>query len=190
MKTAKDIKIATLDYLKAFEEQKAHELDGTFIPFNSLDLYQQHKFNLRAFLISLALFLYLAYNAWYVDAIYYWHIDFPVVFGILTILFFLFMMFFFLNQYIKTEKVLQATIESPNQTPYGVLITDEYYFENSPDSYHIIPRANIIRVEHEEERNNKELYIEVLVDVNDQLEIRGILYKKSEFDIKTWIENR
>lgn len=187
MKTAKEIQLAAFTFLRAFEQNKAHELDGKFIAASPAILYQQHQYYLLGTIIFSILFIYLSYNALVVDEIYYWHIDLPVVVGILVVFLFLIIGAFLFTKYLNLHQVIKKYLENPQQTPYGVIITDEYYFENTPDAYHIIPKSNVIRIDYEEIRDNGEIYLELVLDVGEQIEIRGIIYRESEFDIKKWI---
>lgn len=188
MKTDKEIQLATQTFLHAFDKNEFSELGGTFIPFNSVQIYKQHQFYLVSAISFGLLFCFLSYNAWYIDAIYYWHIDLPVVIGILVITLFLLLFLFSINQYIKISKTLQLLLQNPNEKCYGVLITDDYYFEKSPNEYHIIPRANIVKVDYEE-TNKDSIYLELLLDLGNHYKIKGLTYKETEYDIRSWIKN-
>lgn len=190
MKTTKEIQLATFTFLKAFQQNKAHELEGKFIAASPSILYQQHQFYLWGTIVFGLLFAYLLYNAWVVDAVYYWHIDMPVVVGVLVIFLFLVIGLILFKKYLELYQVIKKFLENPTQIPYGVIITDEYYFENTPDAHHIIPRANIIKIDHEELRENGEIYLELLVELEDRIVARGVSYKESEFDFKTWIGSK
>ncbi|BDS12917.1 hypothetical protein [Aureispira anguillae] len=188
MKTPKEIQLATLTFLRAFKDQKASELEGTFIPFDPVFLYKQYQVYLGGTILFTVLFLFLLYNAWFIDAIYYWHIDFPVILGFLVIGFFLVVSIVLANKTIKTNREIQFVLKNPNKAPYGVLITEEYYFENAPNAHHIIPRENIIKIDYEELNPNNEIYLELLLDTGNHYEVRGITYKAEEYDLKSWIK--
>ena len=83
----------------------------------------------------------------------------------------------------NSSVAIKKLLVTPNESPYGILITEEYYFENTPNTYHIISRDNIIRIDYEEERADDEIYLEVVLDIGKRLEVRGLSYKKEEFDL-------
>ena len=78
-------------------------------------------------------------------------------------------------------------LNNPYKSSFGVLLTDDYYFERLPGYYHIIPKANIVRIDYEEQRDNGEIYLELLLDLNEEYEIRGIIYRPEEYDFKEWL---
>jgi len=188
MKTPKEIQLAAITFLRAFKNNEAHELKGTFISFNPIELYQRHQLYLKGAVISGLLFLYLLYNAIIVDSVYYWHIDMPVIMGLIVVFFFLIISAVLIKRYRQMDKAIKALLVNPKQSPYGIVITDEYYFENVPNAYHIIPRNNIVRIDYEEKRANGEIYLEVVLELEDRFEVRGLTYKEEEFDLRTWIK--
>lgn len=186
MKTKKEIQLAAFTFSRAFRTNQVSDLDGTFIPLKLTHLYKEHQFYLRTSILFGLLFCYLAYNAWFRDAVYYWHIDGPVILGVSVIVLFLICFLFLITQYFQTGQYLKQALEQPNSSPYGVLITDDYYYENSPSNFHIISRDNIVRIDHEEEKN-QEIYLELLLDMGGHYEIRGVTYNESDFDFKAWM---
>lgn len=187
LKTKKEIQLAAYNFRKVFVEGKASTLEGHFIPSNASILYKQHQSYLIGAILFSCLFIYLFYNAVFVDAVYYWHVDLPVVIGLLIVFLFGGAALVCIYQYISLSKSIQLFLEQPNQIIYGVIITDEYYFENTPTVYHIIPKANIIRIDHEEMKPNNEIYLEFLLDMGEHIEVRGIFYKPTDFDLKSWV---
>lgn len=187
MKTAKEIQTAASNFLQAFKEHKVSELEGTFIAYDPIYLYKQNQFYLSSAIAISLLFSFLVYNAWYIDAVYYWHIDGPVIIGVLTIVAFLGLALLLISKFLSTSKQIQFILLHPQEHPYGVLITEEYYFENTPKEYHIIPRENIVKVDYEERQKNNKIYVELLLDMGDHHEVRGIHYQEEEFDFKSWI---
>ena len=186
MKTKKEIQLAALTFVRAFKTSQPSDLDGIFIPFKLTHLYKEHQFYLGASILFGALFSYISYHAWFTDAVYYPQIDGSVIIGLSIIAFFFSCFLFLLNRYIQIGQDLKNALEKPKTSPYGVLITDDYYFEHSPSNFHIIPRDNIVRIEHEEEKN-QEIYLELLLDMGGHYEIRGVTYQESEFDFKAWL---
>lgn len=186
MKTKKEIQLAALTFSRAFKTSQVSDLDGTFIPFKLTHLYKEHQFYLRTSIIFGLLFCYLSYNAWFRDAVYYWHIDGPVVLGVSVIFLFFICFLFLISRYIQIGQDLKRALDRPEASPYGVLITEDYYFENSPSNFHIISRDNIIRIDHEEEKN-QEIYLELLLDMGEHYEVRGVTYNESDFDFKAWV---
>ena len=189
MKTPKEIQLAAITFLRAFQDYKANELEGDFIAYSPLFLYKQYQYYLGGAILFGLLFLYLFYNAVFVDAVYYWHVDLPVVMGFVIIFVFLLIFTILLQKFLKTDKIIKTFLANPDQSPYGVIITEEYYFENNPNEYHIISRSNIIRIDYEEE-TEKEIYLEIILDTGKAIEVRGIRYQKDEFDVKNWIKTR
>lgn len=186
MKTKKEIQLAALTFSRAFKASQVSDLDGTFIPFKLTHLYKEHQFYLRTSILFGLLFCYLSYNAWFRDAVYYWHIDGPVILGVSVIVLFFICFLFLISRYIQIGQELKKALDQPDASPYGILITKEYYFENNPSNFHIISRDNIVRIDHEEEKN-QEIYLELLLDMGEHYEVRGITYKRSDFDLKSWI---
>lgn len=190
MKTYKEIQLAAQDFIRAFQSKDTSKFNGTFIPFDIGKLYKKQQLYLAATLLCLFIFLYLLYNALFIDAIYYWHIDFPVILGFITISIFVSLSARFAWRYYFFNKTIQSLLSNPEQRIYGTLITDQYYFEYTPDNYHIIARENIIRIDYAETRNDGQHYLEILLDMEKHIENRGLLYKAEEYDLKAWIENR
>lgn len=190
MKTKKEIQLATLTFSRAFKTQKASSLEGVYIPFNPSYLYKEHQFYLGSSITFGVLFTYLAYHAWFTDAVYYWHIDGPVIIGISIIVLFLVCFLFLFNKYLEIGNHLKTILETPDESPYGIIITDEYYFENTPKEFHIIPKENIVRIDHEETIKEHEVYVELLLDMGDHYELRGVTYNESQFDFKAWVKEK
>ncbi|WMX16405.1 hypothetical protein [Aureispira sp. CCB-E] len=188
MKTEKEIQLAASAFSSAFDNNQATTLEGTFIPYQYAYLYKKQQFYLGASVLIGVLFCYLAYHAWYTDAVYYWHIDGPVVTGITIIALFLVTFLFLVRQYFQIGLYINDALKNPRQSRYGTLITKEYYFENNPREFHIIPKENIVRIDHEEKRKNQEIYLELLLDMGNRYELRGITYHPTDFDLKAWIE--
>jgi len=186
MKTKKEIQLAALTYSRAFQTNQIDDLNGIFIPFKPTHLYKEHQFYLGTSILFGILFCYLSYHAWFTDAVYYWHIDAPVIIGVSIILLFFICFLFLISRYFQIGKDLKKALDQPNASPYGVLITKDYYFENSPSNFHIISRDNIVRIDHEEEKNQV-IYLELLLDMGEHYEVRGVTYDESEFDFKAWV---
>lgn len=186
MKTKKEIQLAALTFSRAFETNQASNLEGTFIPFKLTYLYKEHQFYLGMSTLFGILFCYLAYNAWFTDAVYYWHIDVPVIIGISVITLFLICFLFLANRYLQVDRYLKNALEHPDASPYGIIITEDYYFENTPSNFHIISRGNIVRIDYEEQKKQG-IYLELLLDMGSHYEVRGVTYDKSEFDFKAWV---
>jgi len=186
MKTKKEIQLAALTFSRAFKTNQVSNLDGIFIPFKGAHLHKEHKFYLGTSILFGILFCYLSYHAWFTDAVYYWHIDGPVLIGIAIIALFFICFISLTNRYIQIGRELKNALEQPERSPYGVLITEDYYFEHNPSNSHIISRDNIVRIDHEEEKD-QEIYLELLLDMGGHYEIRGITYNESDFDFKAWI---
>ena len=186
MKTSKEIKLASLSFLKAFKDSKVNDLGGVFIPFSTLELYKrQHLLIIGMTLFGIISF-YMLYNALFIDAIYYWHIDLPVLLGFIWISIYFFIFSRISYNFFSNNKILKKILANPEQNPYGVLITEDYYFENTLGIFHIIPRENILSINYEERRKDK-IYLELVIDIENEIEIQGITYKKEEFDIKEWV---
>jgi len=186
MKTKKEIQLAALAFSRAFKNNQTSDLNGIFIPLKPNHLYKEYQFYLIISIFFGLLFSYLSYHVWFTDAIYYWYVDGSLIIGIAIISLFLIFFLYLIKQYLQTSRYLKKALEQPEESPYGVLITKDYYFENSPDSFHIIPRDNIVHIDHEEVRN-QEIYLELLLDIGGHYEVRGISYYEAEFDFKAWI---
>lgn len=186
MKTKKEIQLAALTFSRAFKTSQASDLDGTFIPFKLTHLYKEHQFYLGTSILFGVLSCYLSYHAWFIDSVYYWHIDFPVIIGLSIILLFFTCFAYLTNKYIQIGQNLKNALEQPDASPYGILITEDYYFEHNPSNFHIIPKDNIVRIDHEEE-TDQAIYLELLLDMGGHYEIRGVTYNESDFDFKAWM---
>jgi len=188
MKSNKEIQLASKRFLRAFREQRVHEIpNSTFVPHNPASFYANQKWTLFSGSLSLFLFFLLSYNAIAIDAVYYWHIDTPVILGLATISIFLFIGLYQINKFREMDKVMKLFLIDPQQVSYGVIITDEYYFEKAPDAYHIIAKSNIIGLDYEEEYPNGEMYLELLVEEEKGIEVRGVIYNPQHFDLKAWL---
>lgn len=190
LKTAKEAQRASFEYLRAFENQTIGQIDGTFIPSNPIELHQYLQRYLWAAIVFGLVAGFLSIQAFTVDAIHYWHVDPYVVVGVSIIVAFWGVFAWCLRQYFRYNQWLRTALSNPNQYPYGVLITEDYYFERKPQTYHIIPRANIVRIDYEEARNKGEHYMELLLEWEDRYEVRGILYQPEVYDFKNWINQR
>jgi hypothetical protein len=189
MKSRKESQLAAITFLRALKENTTEDLGGVFIPFSTLELYKRKHLLMTGIATFGFLSIYILYNALYIDAIYYWHIDLPVILGFLWISIYFLIFFRLLHNFWTNNKVLKKILTNPDESPYGVLITDDYYFENNIGIYHIIPRDNILRIDYEETRKSN-IYLELLIDIGDNLEVQGITYKKEEFDMKEWINRK
>ena len=129
MKTAKEINLAKSMFLDAFNEFNADKLKGVFIPISLIEINKQNRLNLNGSICFGILFLYLFYNAIYLDSIFYWHIDFPVIMGLITISIFLLIYIRLTYKYLHIKKILNLLAQNPKKNPFGVLLTDEFYFE-------------------------------------------------------------
>jgi uncharacterized integral membrane protein len=189
MKTKKEIQLAKQDFLKIFREKKYAEIPHEiFIPYDPYNHYTSQKWSIVGGLTSTIIFIYLLYNALIVDSIYYWHIDLPVIVGLLVVSIFSVFAFFFFVRYRQLDKILKDFIANPELSNYGSILTKEYYFELTPEAYHIIPQENILRVDYEEVRSEEEVYLELLIESADQIEVRGVVYNPKEIDLKKWAE--
>lgn len=184
MKTPKEVQLATHDFLKAFQHNSIDTLDGTFIPINKNILYKKSRYNLALGLITSSISLLLLYQVFWIEY------DLPIYIYIITsiaVLVLLALSAIPLIQYRQTQQYVEKLLNDDDTLNYGVLLTDEYYFEYTIDDYHIIPKANIICIDYEEERSNNEIYIELLVDIFDSIQVRSIVYNPAVFDLKAWI---
>ncbi len=190
MKSSKEIQLASKDFLKAFRENKIDTLDKCiFIPRNVATAYQTQKWALLGGLVSTIIFLVLFYICFVLDSVYYFTLAPPVIVGLIVVLMFPLFALGFAKRYFKINNELSNFIQNPHQNNFGVLLTKDYYFERSPKDYHIIARDNIIRIDYEEKRSEQELYLELLIESKNAIEIRGIVYNPNVFDFKSWIKN-
>lgn len=189
MKTKKEIQLARQDFLKAFREKNYTNVPHqAFVPYNPEVHYTNQKWALVGGLTSIIIFIYLLYNALVIDSIYYWHVDLPVIVGLCVVSIFSILAFFFFVRYRQLDEILKSFIQNPDISQYGSLLTSEYYFELTPEAYHIIPKENILRIDYEEVRSEEEVYIELLIESADQIEVRGVVYNPKEVDLKKWVE--
>lgn len=190
MKNNKEIQLAEKDFLKA---ARLHQLsafeNATFIPYNPVIHYNNQKWALLGAATCATVFLYLLYNALAIDSIYYWQIDLPVVVGLMVISVFSILSIGFLLRYRQLDHIIDAYMKNPKETYYGALLTPEYYFERTPEAYHIIAKANIIRIDYEEQRSPEETYVELLIDRDDTIETRGVIYNPQVVDFKSWCQS-
>jgi hypothetical protein len=186
-KSNKEVQKAALTFIRILEQHNLASIEGKFFPADAGILYKKQQRTLTYCLAMGALCLFLFLYVLLVEFNYYAQLD-PLViacslfWGVLV-----FITFWLFNQYSKDSKLLQMALDNPQKSTFGVLITEDYYFEHLPNYYHIIPKSNIIRIDYEEKRANGEVYIELLVDVDDHLEVRGILYRPEEYELKDWI---
>lgn len=190
LKTTKEAQGVALTYLHAFENQAIDTINGTFFPAPPLKLHQYTQRYLWAAIVTGGITLLLSLQVIIVDAIHYWSINMNVIMGVLVILGFWVAWGWYIRQYLKYTNLLKIALVQPQNYPYGVVITDTYYFERHPTTFHIIPRSNIVRIDYEEPRPNGELYLELLLEWEDHYENRGIFYHPNEFDLRRWIEER
>lgn len=186
MKTAKEIKLAARNFLRIFKNNEAYLQDGTFIPFSPHDYFKQQQLILTGAVLFGIIGLYLAYNAFWVDAVYYWHIDLPVIIGTVMILIYFVIFLRLTYKYYQFNQVTKVYFKEPNKCPFGILITDDYYFENTPGTFHIIARDNIVKIDYEEQRKDG-YYLELLIEEDEDYILQGISYKPNEYDIKAWV---
>ncbi len=186
MKSPKEIKLAARNFMRVFKNNEASLQAGTFIPFSPSDYFKQQQIILLGAFLFGFIGVYLAINAFWVDAVYYWHIDMPVIIGTLMILIYFIIFTRLAINYYKFNKVIQVYFKDPQKCPYGVLITDQYYFENTPESYHIIARDNIINIDYEEVRSER-YYLELLIDDGNDYILQGIHFDPVVFDMKAWV---
>lgn len=190
LKTTKEAHGVALTYLHAFDNQSIDTINGTFFPAAPLELHQYTQRYLWAAVVMGGVALLLSVQAITVDAIHYWHVDVNVIVGVLVILGFWGVGGWWLRQYLRYTNLLKIALVRPQNYPYGVVITDTYYFERRPTAFHIIPRSNIVRIDYEEIFPNGELYLELLLEWENCYESRGIFYHPDEFDLRQWIEER
>lgn len=187
IKSKKEIQLAAFTFLRALEQQEISTIEGQFFPVDPNCLYQKHQYTLGCCLIMGALCLFLPFIGIREEISYYDQQNFLIIIFTVGWLSLVGIFAWSLQQYLKTRRHLKTALNNPQSSSFGVLITEEYYFERSTDHYHIIPKANIVRIDYEEQRNNGETYLELLLDLEEVYEIRGILYRPEEYDIKSWI---
>lgn len=184
MKTAKQIKIAEVEFLRAFKEDKIEALGGTFYPFTP-DMQREVRNAFAVTAIFWLLFIFLFYSTLYQDAVHYWHFDRNVFIGIAIVVIFLGGGIVSLVIALRKKKIAQK-IEEKNHY-YGVVITDEYYFENLPDVYQIISKANILTFSYAQDLKNGEKYLEFLVEVEGKVVTKGLVYDPQTFNPQEWV---
>ncbi len=190
LKSDKEIQLAAFNFLRTMERDQTASIEGVFIPADPSFLYQRQQRNLLYFLGMAALCLYIFFYTMITEANYYAQLD-PLVIVCLGLWILLILItLWLLRQYIKHGRQLQLVLQNPQSAAYGVILTDEYYFERLPDSYHIISKANIVRIDFEEPRKRGKMYLELLLEMDDHYQVRGLLYSPKEYDIKAWLEQR
>lgn len=189
LKTTKESQKAAIDFLYSFDNQEIEQLNGHFIPANPIVLHRHVQRYLCASIGIGLITAFLIYQAAAIDAIHYWHVDFNVLVGIVVLMGFGVLFVWCFRQYWSYNRLLQETLMDPQQHIYGTLVTDEYFFERTPTQYHIIPRANIVRIDYEEERAKGEYYLELLLEWDEGYEVRGIIYDPANYDLRTWVKN-
>jgi hypothetical protein len=187
MKSPKEIKLAALNFMRISSNYEMDQQEGLFIPFAPKDYLKEQRTLLLAALSFGIIGLYLAINALHVDAVYYWHIDIVVIVGLLTISIYFVLFFKLLSSYLTFNKVLKEFDKDPKKCPFGVLITPQYYFENTPKSYHIVARENIVKIDYEENKNEG-YYLELLIDNGEDYTLQGFHFDPSVFDLKAWVQ--
>lgn len=187
IKSQKEIQLAAMTYLRAFVKQRVESVDGHFFPADPSFLYKKQQRTLAYFLGMAALSLFVILYTLLTEVNFYAQLD-PLVAACVGLwLFLIGITAWLFKQYRAGSRHLEMVLNDPKKASFGVLITEEYYFERLPDYFHIIPKANIVRIDYEETRDNGEQYLELLLDLGEEYEIRGILYRPEEYDIKAWL---
>lgn len=184
MKTGKQVKIAEIEFLKAFKEDKIEDLGGTFYPFMP-NMQQEIRNAFIVTAIFLVLFIFLFYSTMYQDAVHYWHFDRNVFIGIAIVIIFFGGSIVSLIIALRKQKIAKK-IEEKNHY-YGVLITDEYYFEHLPDVYQTIPKANILTFSYAQELKEGKKYLEFLVEIDGETKTKGLVYDPQTFNPQEWV---
>lgn len=187
LKSKKEVQQAALTFSRILEQHNLASIEGKFFPADTGILYKKQQRTLAYCLAMGGLCLFLFLYVLFVEFNYYAQLDSLVIacslfWGVLVLI-----TAWLFNQYSKDSKLLQMALDNPQKSTFGVLITPEYYFEHLPNYYHIIPKSNILRIDYEEKRDNGEVYLELILDIDDHLEIRGILYRPAEYELKEWI---
>lgn len=186
-KTKKEIQLAALTYWRAFEQQQLDTIKGDFFPADTGFLYKKQQRALGYFLAMASLCIFILLYVWVIESNYYAQLDPLVAACVAFWLLLVALTAWLFKQYLTGSRHLQMALNNPQQSSFGVLLTEEYYFERLPNFYHIIPKANVVRIDYEEEHDNGEIYLELLLDLEEQYEIRGILYHPKEYDMKAWL---
>jgi hypothetical protein len=187
MKSNKEIRLAALTFLRLLDQQKVAQIEGTFLPTDANYLYQNQQRSLAYCLGMSAVCLFIFIYTLLMETNYYAQMD---AVGIASLVFWATLVgvtVLLLRQYFKHSQHLKEVLKNPRQSKYGIVITDEYYFERLPDHYHIIPKSNVVRIDYEEERKGRGIYLELLLELDDSYEVRGLLYHPDEYDIKAWL---
>ncbi|MFK7797432.1 MAG: hypothetical protein AB8E82_08255 [Aureispira sp.] len=187
LKSNKEVQQAALTFSRNLEQQNLESIEGQFFPADTGILYKKQQRTLAYCFGMGVLCLFIFLYVLLIEFNYYAQLDRLVIactlfWGVLVAI-----TVWLFNQYSKDSKLLQMALDNPRKSTFGVLITPDYYFEHLPNYYHIIPKSNIIRIDYEEKRDNGEVYLELLIDMDDQLDIRGILYRPEEYELKEWI---
>ncbi|MGH1336778.1 MAG: hypothetical protein ACRBFS_11685 [Aureispira sp.] len=187
IKSKKEIQLAALTYSRALEQQKVEDIEGQFFAADTGFLYKKQQQALAYCLAMTSLCIFMLVYIIVTEANYYAQLDSLVLACCLFWLSLVGISAWLFKQYLTGSQHLQMVLNNPNKSSFGVLLTKDYYFECLPGHYHIIPKANIIRIDYEQQRENGEIYLELLLDLEEQYEVRGILYRPEEYDLKKWI---
>ncbi|MCP4441890.1 MAG: hypothetical protein GY810_23530 [Aureispira sp.] len=184
MKTSKEIKVAEFQFIKAFKKDQIDSLGGTFYPF--MPKIQEEIRN--AFIVTaifFGLFAFLFYSTMYQDAVHYWHFDINVFIAIAIVVIFLGGGFVSLLIGLRKKRIAKELDEKNHH--YGVVVTDEYYFENLPSMYQTIPKDNILAFSYAETLKDGREYVEFLLEVEGSIVTKGLVYNPEEFKPQEWV---
>lgn len=181
------MQLAALTYWRALEQQQAATVEGKFFPVDTGFLYKKQQQALGYFLAMASLCIFIFLYILVIESNYYAQFDPLVAACFVFWLILVSLSAWLFKQYWVGSHHLQMALKTPQKSSFGVLLTEEYYFERLPNYYHIIPKANVVRIDYEEERDNGEVYLELLLDIEEQYEIRGIIYHPEEYDFKAWL---
>ena len=190
LKTAKETQLAAMEFIRAFENQTLEQFEGEFFPTTPLVIHQYKQRYLWISMVFGFLAGFLTLQAFSTDAIHYWHVDPYVIIGVSVLVGFWILFGWCLQQYWRYNQFFSRALSEPEQLPFGIFITEEYFFEHQPFGQHIIPRANIVRIDYEEVRNNGEHYLELLLEWDNHYEHRGLLYHPEEYDLHRWVTQK
>jgi len=84
------------------------------------------------------------------------------------------------------KKKIAKELEEKNHH-YGVLVTDDYYFENLPSLYQTIPKENILTFSYAETLKDGKEYVEFLLEVEGTIFTKGLVYDPSKFKPQEWV---
>ncbi len=107
MKSRKEVQLAAITFLRLLKDNNTEDLKGVFIPFSTSELYKKKNWLMAGIAIFSFLSVYMLYNAIVIDAVYYWHIDLPVIIGLLWISFYFIILFIFVYKFWLNNKLLK-----------------------------------------------------------------------------------